>query len=161
GARVLSGQRVASGRVVVEARQLEALGVVAGLAGLLRLAQPKLAEVDVFVAALALARRVLITHAGAGAPVGLGRRVAVLAARLLVGPEQRPGIVRDLQEVPGGHLVAAAATARAHLLGELVAVGVVMAVRARLPLDLPAQPWGLARVARRARRRFVPARERE
>src|SRR5690349_24758116 len=61
--RVLADQGVARARAVIERGQAEAPGIVAARAVLLRLAQPKLPEVHVGVAAFALARRFAIALA--------------------------------------------------------------------------------------------------
>src|SRR5579864_7985852 len=159
--RVGARQRPAGDRGVIEARDLERLGRMALVALEDRLGEPELPEVHVVMAARADARHAAVARAAPVLAVLRGRVMTALALRGRMHAGQRPDAVIDLRQAPSRRRVAMRAASLRHLLGELVAVRVRMAVGAGLLRDVPVDARSRVPVARRARRRRVLADERE
>ena len=140
GLRVLALERVASHTRVIEARQREALGLVAALAASLRSAAAKLACVYVVVAAGAVARRTAVAGDGGRALCARTRLVTAAAGRACVRTGEGPGGVIEARGTPALGLVAVRAAAVPHLLDELRSVRVRVAVLTATLRDAPGKP---------------------
>ena len=161
GLRVPPDERVAREPTVIEATDLEAAGLVAHLAFTPRLAQSELTDMAVVVAARTLARRSAIARTVSGESILLGGRVARGAREQVVGAGQRPRGMIDVRPIPPVDRVALRASSLRHLGGELIAVGVVVALVAARGIEVPAEARSLARVAAAAGHREVATLERQ
>ncbi len=103
------------------------------------------------MAAAALAGDTPITRASSRAAVFFAGGVTRDAASLRVCARQRPGVVADVRLVPARRTVAGLAPSGLHLSGELIPVGVLVAVGAPSRLDREVEAGALRAVAAAAR----------
>ena len=91
----------------------------------------KLPGVNVALAARSLARRACIGRSAAAQSILLRRAVATVASRFGVSAGERPRAVIDARGVPTTLGMTLGAPSRAHFVGELTAMRVVVTVGAR------------------------------
>jgi hypothetical protein len=123
--------------------------------------QAELTQVSVVVAPAAIARDAPVARAVSGFAV-LGRRVmTTVAKRRGMRADERPGTVIDLREIPPPRVVTVRAAPLSHLLCELIAMGVGVAIGAGLLRDVQIEARPGRRVAGGARCRHVLSGQRE